>query len=173
MTDALIRSARLEYRGLRLSDQPALHRIVSDWAVVRQLGAFPWPARPEFTASRCVAFAGAGFVWGMILGGDLIGTVAVTKGELGYCLAPAHWRQGLAYEACGVALAAGFDGFPGDEILAHVWADNAGSLGLLAKLGFREIWRGLEYSKARAVETPSVTLALNRTDWCCVPRAMP
>ena len=83
------RSARLTYRAMQAVDAPALHAIVSHWDVTRQLGPkWPWPAEMAFTETRTTPYAGAGFAWGVFLGPDLIGTVAVTEGELGYMLAP-------------------------------------------------------------------------------------
>ena len=35
----------LSYRPMSSSDASALHKIASDWSVVRQLGGWPWPAR--------------------------------------------------------------------------------------------------------------------------------
>jgi len=112
-------SARLSYRDLQPFDAKALHALVSDFAVVRQLGSFPWPADPAFTATRAVPFEGAGFAWGVFLAGALIGTVAVTKAELGYMIAPAHRRQGFAMEACQFALTHAFDILPLDDITAQ------------------------------------------------------
>lgn len=158
-------SARLTYRDLQPFDAPELHALVSDFAVVRQLGSFPWPAEPAYTATRAVPFAGAGFAWGVHLAGALIGTVAVIKGELGYMIAPAHWRQGFAQEACQLALTHAFETLPLDEITAGVWADNAASLGLLTKLGFEVTATTNEMSKARGVAANGFDLHLTRKAW--------
>lgn len=158
-------SARLTYRDLQPFDAPELHAIVSDFAVVRQLGSFPYPSDPAFTATRAVPYAGAGFAWGVHLNGALIGTVAVTKAELGYMIAPAHWRQGFAGEACHLALTQAFETLPLDEITASVWADNTASLGLLTKLGFEVTAKTNELSKARGVLADGFDLRLTREAW--------
>ena len=159
------RSARLWYRDLQPFDAEALHEIVSNWDVVRQLGSFPWPADPAFTATRAMPYSGDGFAWGVHLAGALIGTVAVTKGELGYMIAPAQWGKGFATEACRFALTHAFEILPLDEITAGVWADNAASRGLLTKLGFEGTAETNEMSKARGVMADGFDIRLTRERW--------
>lgn len=160
-----LRSARLTYRDLQSFDAPALHVLVSDWAVVRQLGSFPWPSDPAFTATRAQPYAGDGFAWGVYLAGILIGTVAVTKAELGYMIDPARWRQGFAMEACRFALDRAFETLPLDDITAGVWADNQASRGLLTKLGFEVTAHTNEMSKARGVMADGFEMRLTRARW--------
>jgi len=90
--------------------------------------------------------------------------VGVTEGELGYMLAPEHWGKGLASEACRLAIDRGFAGGR-DHLTAGVWADNAASLRLLGKLGFRVVGEDLTFSRARGVEAPGYLLRLDRGDW--------
>ena len=158
-------SARLTYRDLQAFDAPALHELVSGWQVVRQLGSFPWPADPAFTATRATPYVGAGFAWGAFCDGVLIGTVAVTNGELGYMIAPAQWRKGFAGEACRHALAHAFDTLDVMEITAGVWADNAASRALLEKLGFEMAAPTYEMSKARGVIADGFDMMLTRAAW--------
>lgn len=161
----LARSARLGYRDLQPFDATDLHAIVSNWDVARQLGSFPWPSDPAFTATRAQPYTGDGFAWGVHLNGALIGTIAVTKGELGYMIAPAQWRQGFAEEACRCALAHAFETLSLDDITAGVWADNDASRGVLAKLGFEVIAETNQMSKARGVMADGFDLALTRAAW--------
>lgn len=49
------------YRAVRPQDFDALHALVSLWDVTRNLGSWPWPPDPEFTAKRCQPFEGDGF----------------------------------------------------------------------------------------------------------------
>lgn len=153
-------SARLTYRDLMPHDAPALHAIVSQWAVTRQLGSFPWPSDADFSASRCQPYGGDGFAWGMFLGGELIGTVAITKGELGYMIDPAYHRQGFGREAVRFAL--NHAALPYVE--AEVWHDNAASLGLLNSLGFRVLHPSQHMSRARGVVTDGFRLAWTAPD---------
>ena len=83
--------------------------------------------------------------------------------EIGYAVEAAHRRQGYAEEAsaalCAWAAATGQI----DSVLASVSPDNAASLGLIAKLGFRPTGRrwdvddGWELTFARVVESPDAT----------------
>ena len=159
-------SARLSFRPLQAIDRDALHAIISHHSVTRQLGPkWPWPADPAFTLTRARPYHGRGFVWGLFRGGALIGTVGVTEGELGYGLHPDHHRQGLATEACQIALTRAFGPLGHDAVKAGVWADNAASLGLLAKLGFVVTGKHCGTSACRPDPAPGYDLVLTRTAW--------
>ena len=156
-------SHRLTYRSLQPTDLDALHQLVSHFDVVRQLASYPWPPDRDFTRTRVQPYTGRGFVWGALLHGRLIGTVAVTGDELGYMLAPDVRGKGYAYEACQTAIRRAFaEGR--DHLQAGIWADNAASLGLLSKLGFRVTASDLTLNKARGAETPGLLLRLDRPD---------
>ena len=86
----------LSYRPMSPSDASALHKIASDWSVVRQLGGWPWPASKAFNFGRCVPDEGdGGFVWAVCRDGALCGSIAVTSGDIGYMLDPAAQGQGV------------------------------------------------------------------------------
>lgn len=158
------RGLRLSFRSLQRTDLTDLHRIVSEWDVVRQLASYPWPPDPAFTAMRAQPYPGRGFVWGVFRAGELLGTVAVTDNELGYMLLPDAWGQGHATEACRLAIDRGFaEGR--DHLVAGVWADNAGSLALLCKLGFRMTGSDVSWNKARGAEVAGHWLRLDKADW--------
>jgi RimJ/RimL family protein N-acetyltransferase len=158
------RTARLTCRALQATDLAALHLVVSDYEVVKQLASYPWPADPAFTATRACPYAGRGFVWGLFRYGDLLGTVAVTGDELGYMLRRDAWGQGYATEACRLAIAHAFAAGR-DNLTAGIWADNAASLGLLQKLGFRIIGHDRSLNKARGQVVDGHLLRLDRADW--------
>jgi RimJ/RimL family protein N-acetyltransferase len=155
----------LAFRPLAPGDAGALHTLVSNWAVVRNLGTWPWPPDPAFTASRARPFDGPGFVWAVLVGGRLSGTVGVTRGELGYMLVPEVQGRGVATRACRMALDAAFadPGLAG--VTARIWADNRASARVLTKLGFRETGRHRDHSPARGVEAAGIDLALTRGEW--------
>ncbi len=164
MTPAL-RTARLLLRPLGPADAPALHEIASIREVVRQLGSWPWPPDPTFTLSRSRPYEGEGDVWGMILVDRLIGTTAVTKGDLGYMMHPDCAGAGLMTEACTAALDHHFAARPDTPVTACIWADNAASGRVLEKLGFVRTHETVSLSKARQVETPSIHFRLDPSDW--------
>ncbi|MEM9724209.1 MAG: GNAT family N-acetyltransferase [Pseudomonadota bacterium] len=67
-----------------------------------------------------------------------------------WAMEPRHWGRGYATAAAGAALAA--DGpYPGDDLSVAAWTlpDNAASLRVMAKLGFRPeretLWAGLRH----------------------------
>lgn len=148
-------STRLTFRPPLAHDAPALHKMVSQWQMTRQLGRFPWPPDPAFTAAQSAPYQGDGFVWGIYLTGDLIGTVGITKGELGYMIDPTYHRRGFAREAVAFAIAQSNLA----RVEAEVWFDNAASLALLHSLGFVIIAATQHLSKARGVQTDGLRLA--------------
>lgn len=152
----------LGYRPLEHQDFHALHPIVSDWHVVRQLGGWPYPSDPDFTRSRCKAYEGNGFVWGIFTDIGLIGTLGVTSGELGYMLDKRFWDQGLGSRIVADAVTEAFANYDFDQITASTWFDNPGSARVLQKNGFEETHRGTEHAKARDVPTPAIYHALSR-----------
>lgn len=158
------RGPRLTFRSLQRTDLMALHRIVSEWDVVRQLASYPWPPDPAFTETRAQPYAGRGFVWGVFRAGELLGTVAVTGDELGYMLRSDAWGQGYATEACRLAIDRGFaEGR--DHLVAGAWADNSASLALLTKLGFRQTGSDVSLNRARGTEVAGLWLRLDKVDW--------
>ena len=159
-------SARLSYRSLYPTDAEALHEVVRRWEVTRMLGPkWPWPADPAFTATRARPYRGDGFAWGVLRDAALIGTVAVTEGELGYSLRPDQHRQGLMFEACTTALDLAFGEMALPSVSANVWADNAASLALLGKLGFVVTGENTDTSPARPDPSPGYDLCLKAADW--------
>jgi RimJ/RimL family protein N-acetyltransferase len=159
-------SARMGFRSIQPVDAADLHELVRHWDVTRQLGpSWPWPADPAYSATRSVPYAGAGFVWGIVQGPRLIGTVAVTNAELGYSLHPDFWGQGLVTEACQTALKTAFSDPALAEIKAGVWADNLGSQRVLAKLGFQRVGDHIEHSPSRPDGSPGYDLLLTRQAW--------
>jgi RimJ/RimL family protein N-acetyltransferase len=77
--------------------------------------------------------------------GELIGNCGVRlpaagapAAELGYEIAPAQWGHGYATEAARAMVAFAFVGLKVHRVAAWCVADNAGSIGVLRKLGFRQ-----------------------------------
>jgi RimJ/RimL family protein N-acetyltransferase len=59
--------------------------------------------------------------------------------ELGYRLLRRHWRQGLASEASRALLAHGFDTVGLERVIATTMTVNAGSRGVMQRLGMRYV----------------------------------
>jgi RimJ/RimL family protein N-acetyltransferase len=157
------------FRALGRQDLGALTALVSDWEVVRNLGTWPWPPDPDFTARRARPYEGAGFVWAIIREDEMVGTVSVTgpdeDAELGYALRRDDQGQGIATLAARAALAHAFATRPLARVRADLWADNAASGRLLVRAGFARTLRERVMSLARGAETESETWHLTRDAW--------
>ena len=155
----------ITYRPIRASDFDALHQIVSDWSVTRQLGGWPWPADPEFTRSRCKPYVGEGFVVAICDDDVLIGTLGVTNSSIGYQLSPTHRRRGIMRSAATYAIDRGFNELGHDTIVATTWHDNDASHGLLCGLGFAQYQLIYERGAARNYPTLARHYRLHRSRW--------
>ncbi len=161
----------LTYRDLGPTDFDVLHDMARRWAVVRQLGGWPWPADPAFTKSRCKPYTGKGFVWGIICGDQLCGSVAVTNGELGYMLHPDFSGQGIMTRAARAALTHARATSDIAHFQASVWHDNPASKAVVSKLGFQHWQTRFEPSFARRIPTLSHYYRLSRADWDILSKA--
>ncbi|MBS1302774.1 GNAT family N-acetyltransferase [Loktanella sp. SALINAS62] len=123
-------------RSIAPQDVDDIHAIASHWPSVRQMGAWPWPADRDFTRSRCKPFADKGFVWAIPLDDRIVGSMAVTRAELGYMLHPDAAGRGLATRYGQMAVDHAFDQYDWDALNATVWYDNPASYRVLTKLGF-------------------------------------
>ena len=155
----------LTFRNLSEDDTPHVHEIVTQWAVVRQLGGWPWPADREFTRGRCRPFEGDGFVWAVLADGALCGTLGITCGDLGYMYDPAFHGQGIASRAAATAIAHAFATTDRDVVTGSTWADNPASYRVLQKLGFLHWQTRFMHAKARNRPTLVQHQRLTRTDW--------
>lgn len=136
-------TARLLLRDARPSDaEPLLEVAFYDG---RAAGDVPGSAA-VLERIRADQNAGETLHWVICLREDRtpIGTVGFYRGfaggsgEIGYVLAAAHRRRGLAGEAAAAACAFGFEGLGLEEIVAWTEPGNVPSRRLLARLGFRE-----------------------------------
>ena len=155
----------LSYRDLREDDFAAMHALMSDWSVVRQLGGWPWPSDAAFTRSRCRPYDGDGFVWAICIDDRLVGTLGVTNGDLGYVLSPRHHGSGIMTRACRHAVAHAFATTDRTYLTGSTWWDNPASYAVLAKLGFQHWQTRYTHAKARGLPTLVHHQRLLRSDW--------
>jgi RimJ/RimL family protein N-acetyltransferase len=145
---------RLELWRPRIADRPLLEAMMEPVAVRRYLGAME-PSTPD-VFTRLLRNAGSWSLYGygtfmvrMRGRAEIVGNCGVfhswrglgedfdDKPEAGWILAEDAFGQGIAHEAMVAALA-WFDGEHGPrEVVAMIAPDNAPSLRLAAKLGFR------------------------------------
>ncbi|WP_186399174.1 GNAT family N-acetyltransferase [Stappia sp. P2PMeth1] len=173
-----VATRRLVLRPLETGDAEAIDRLCSrDHEVVRWLTGMPWPpkdgAAAEFVAAAIDTdpFAGEA-AFAITLGGVLIGLVAIkAPGELAEhpdCPSIGYWIgrpfQGFGYagEAAAAALGWGVAAHGCQAMAARAFADNAASLKVLSRLGFRETGRMMRTSLALGHEVENVVLRLER-----------
>ncbi len=85
--------------------------------------------------------------------------------EVGFMLHPDLWGRGLAREAMAAAIGHLFAAHPLPALTAEADPRNAASLGLMARLGFRETGRAARTMQWGEEWCDSVYLALARADW--------
>lgn len=75
--------------------------------------------------------------------GEMIGEIVVMPQDgaisLGYTFAPQHHRQGFAFEALSALLELLHSRFPDQEFICFTEPENAASMSLLGKLGYRDL----------------------------------
>lgn len=156
--------ANLTYRDIGSSDFDAIHAIARDWTVARQLGAWPWPADPAFTKSRCLPFTGKGFVWVICEDDFVCGTIGIKNGSLGYLLAPSHHARGIMSRAVTHAVDTFFHA-GATRLNVSIWHDNIASKRILEKHGFFHYATGYDHAVARNIPTLCYDLRLMASDW--------
>lgn len=135
---------RLMMRRTRVSDLEDLHRLVSDFDVVKGTASWPWPADRRFTATRCtpvdvqLGMAGPVFHNGTLIG--MMGAMTNDAGaaELGYMFTPRVWGQGFATEMARALIDHCWARYDWAGLHASAYDDNPSSVRVLQKLGFVE-----------------------------------
>jgi RimJ/RimL family protein N-acetyltransferase len=172
------RTERLLLRPGWTEDAPALVTAIGDEAVVRNLSRVPWPYGPAeaetFLALPQDERRPRFLIFTRDSTPELVGGIGlmdlddgpVEQAELGYWIARAHWRRGYATEAARAVLDLAFHGLRLSRIEAGHFADNDGSAGVLAKLGFSaEGSRMLFRSGLKPGAQPCSWYGLDAADW--------
>ena len=177
-TFAPIATERLLLRPLRPTDAEALHRLVNDWAVVRNLSRLPFPY-PRDLADEWIAStareieAGRGYhlaIAGPEEGSELVGCIGVRLdlkprvGNLGYWIGRRFWGHGVATETTARFARWALANLDLDRLEAHVAVDNPASSAVLRRAGFRETGRGEEAFLARGGRHPVLNFEATRDD---------
>lgn len=157
---------RLRLRRATAADAEALHAVFTEPAAMRYWSSLP---HTDLQQTR-------GWLDGMIgsppelsddfiveCGGRVIGKAGCWRlPDIGYILHPDYWGQGLATEALTAVIGHVFATRDLDAIKADVDPRNAGSLKLLARLGFVETHRAQRTWLVGEAWCDSVYLALPR-----------
>ncbi|MFJ3227363.1 GNAT family N-acetyltransferase [Streptomyces sp. NPDC086783] len=149
-------------RPVHDSDLPVFFRLSND-PESNRMAAFTArdPADRElFDAHWRRVRSSSAVVRTVLVDGDVVGSAAVygEPGELEvtYWIDRAYWGRGIATAALRALIAA----VPERPLRARAAADNAASVRVLEKCGFRETERTRGYAEARAEEIDEVVLAL-------------
>ena len=156
--------AEVALRPLDDSDLDALFEFMRDPESVR-MAAFTAEDpddRRAFDAHMARVRTSPGVVLRAVtLDGALVGTTSsfVVDGdtEITYWIDRSVWGRGVA----GRALAALFDLVPDRPLHARAAGDNAASLRVLQRAGFRVVGTGVSYASARGAEVEEVVLRLD------------
>ncbi|MFE9306707.1 GNAT family N-acetyltransferase [Streptomyces sp. NPDC088353] len=149
-------------REVHDSDLPVFFRQMNDPEALRMAAFTPKdPADHDaFTAHWRRMRASSVVLRTVLLDGDVVGSAAVYgepgEREVTYWVDRAYWGRGVATAALRALLAE----VPERPLYARAAADNAGSLRVLAKCGFRESARARGFAEARGEEIDEVVLSL-------------
>ncbi|MFN3668606.1 MAG: GNAT family N-acetyltransferase [Brevundimonas sp.] len=162
-----IRTPRLILRSARRDDLEGLHAVLSD-----PRATLWWSTPPHETIDQTAAWLDA-----MIANGpghpDFVverdGRVVGKAGfyvlpEVGYILHPDVWGKGLATEAVAAAIGHVFATTDLEALTADVDPDNAASIRLLERLGFRRTGSGERTWNVGGAWKDSLYYALSRAD---------
>lgn len=151
MDPVTLQSRRLILRPWRAADLDPLFALNSDAESMRYFAAVHTRAESDAWAGRMQAHIDA-HGWGFWVveekgGAPFVGVVGLMgiswqarftpAVEIGWRVAPAHRRKGIAEEAARAALAFGFDRLGLDEIVAFTVPANEPSWRMMEKLGMR------------------------------------
>ncbi len=173
-----ITTQRLLLRPLCGDDAPGMYAIYSDPEAMRYWSARPIAALED--AARMVRedlqlqLGGTAAFWAIVLPrtGRVIGKFTLfginpdnRRAEIGYVLHRQFWGKGYGTEVLAAMLETAFESFALHRLEADIDPDNAASLALLRKFGFREEGRFRERWLLGEEWHDSIMMALLATDW--------
>ncbi len=178
MTDLEILTPRLRLIRLTPADAAVVHAYRADPAVSRYQGFAPGPVADvvAFIAALADAFdtPGTWYQFGLRLRatGELVGDLGVRfladdpdQAEIGFTLAPAHQRRGLATEAVKGALDHLFGPARKHRVFASVDPRNAPSVALLRRVGFRQEAHFRESVNVKGAWADDLVFGLLAREW--------
>ncbi len=152
-----LRTASLTLREWKETDAPRILELLQNQQVTRMLASAPYPytqADVEVFLQRFMpGDLGKAVNWAVELQGEVVAGVGAgnlsTKPELAFWLSEDHWRKGIMFEAVSEVLRYLLLEREVPSIFADAFSDNAGSLGLIRKLGFVHTGQNEGRSRAR------------------------
>jgi len=155
--DLVLETERLRLRPFSHADLDDLWPVVSDPEFPKHMSWRAHADRAEtasfIDAANARVTEGTGVTWAIEHAGHAIGCIGlegmvwgmralrVDRAELGYWLAPAHWKRGLISEAADAAVRCGFHTIGLHKITVGCFVENLASRRVIEKLGFRPVGR--------------------------------
>ena len=168
----------MRLRWLAADDVDGLFAIFSDERMMRYWSSLPMQGRAEaedlLVRIHRQFVERSGFQWGIERKDDgaLLGTCTLfsihhgnMRAELGYCLHSAHWRRGYMGEALATLIDHSFHALKLRRLEADVDPDNASSLRILDRMGFRREGLLRERWNVGGAIQDSVFLGLLAREW--------
>ncbi|CAM5667561.1 hypothetical protein STAFG_8439 [Streptomyces afghaniensis 772] len=152
----------VELREVHDSDLPVFFRQMNDPEALHMAAFVPKdPAdRDAFDAHWTKIRSSADVVRTVLADGDVVGSAAVYgepgEREVTYWVDRAYWGKGIATAALRALLTV----VPERPLYARAASDNAGSLRVLEKCGFRAVATASGYASARGAEIEETVLLL-------------
>jgi RimJ/RimL family protein N-acetyltransferase len=170
---AMFESERLTMRPLSTDDAEALHDAYRDVDLMRWWSSAPHADLAEtraYLTPRATTDPWTG--WAITLDGTAIGTVSAHRRrpgvyEIGYLLARRYWGQGYAREAVSRLIDLLIVEEGARRIFADTDPDNAGSIALLERLGFRREGLLREEWETHIGIRDTLLLGLLAHEWRC------
>jgi 8-oxo-dGTP diphosphatase len=170
---------RLTLRPWQDSDATSLHRLLNDWEVIRTLTRVPFPysrkdAQSWIATSR--ERLGQGSAYNLAITGldgekeILVGGIGLNvdpanrAGDLGYWIGRAFWGHGVASEAADRLARWALANLDIDRLESVVLTDNAASMAVLRRVGFRHVGEGRQMSVATGAERRVLRFEAQRSD---------
>jgi len=174
-------------RPLVAGDAAALHRLVNDWEVAKNLARVPFPYPRELAdewIGQTAAQLAAGEAWNLAIVGQeggtetLVGVAGLRRGAerregvLGYWVGRRYWGHGVAAEAAGRLARWALANLDFAFLSANALTDNARSQAVLRRIGFREDGAGEEEFVSRGGRMPVLRFVAAHAD-LALPAAAP
>ncbi len=160
----VISTDRLTLRPPVDADGPAVMEALNDFDVAKWLANAPYPFQKS---DLCLSFPDGSTLWPHMAAidcqGEMIGMVSMEP-DLGFWLRRTAWGQGFATEAAGAMCKAAF-GRGADAIASGFFDGNAGSEGVLTKLGFQYLGERQQWCEPRQEHMRHHDMWLDRSDW--------
>ena len=162
-----IETPRLILRPLTYGDRDVIVRLLNDFDVSRWLTVVPYPYTADDFDTFLQYLKAGSVLEGLAIQAEdgVIGVIGIGK-TLGYWLGKPFHGKGYMTEAATALIDWYFETSGARVLRSGYFKCNAGSHGVLKKLGFQPTGRVLtEHSQAQGRDVPLIKVSLNRADW--------